>query len=65
MKHEVARYLQNHQGRFLLVNSLARRVRDLQSGQKALAPLGIDLEDTARNEFRAGKVNVTTLADEE
>jgi DNA-directed RNA polymerase subunit K/omega len=64
MKHDVAKYLQNHQGRFLLVNSMARRVRDLQGGQKPLAPLGADLEDTARNEFRLGKINVTTTADE-
>lgn len=64
MKHDIAKYIQNHQGRFLLVNSMARRVRDLQGGQKALAPLGADLEDTARNEFRLGKINVTTTADE-
>ena len=64
MKHDVSKYIQNHQGRFLLVNSLARRVRDLQSGQKALVPIIGDLEDTARSEFRHGKISVTTTADE-
>ncbi|HUT26070.1 MAG TPA: DNA-directed RNA polymerase subunit omega [Sumerlaeia bacterium] len=64
MKHDVRMLLETHRGKFLLVNSLARRIRALQSGHKALVPRrSDDLITVAQEEFRQGKVVVATYAD--
>ena len=66
MKHDIAKYVEEHSKRFLLVNSISRRVRDLQSGYKSLVPPGgKNVEEIAIEEFRQNKVNVTTMDDEE
>lgn len=65
MKHDVSNYVRESKGKYLLVNSMARRMRDLQSGYKALVPVaGRTLEEVAIEEFKQGKINVHTLGDE-
>ena len=64
MKHNMAKLIEEQRGRYLLVNSLARRVRALQSGSKPLVGRGGgDLNDVALSEFRQGKVLVSTAGD--
>lgn len=64
MEHDVRTLLETHRGKFLLVNSLARRIRALQSGHKALVPRRSDnLINLAQEEFHQGKIRVTTYAD--
>ncbi len=66
MKHDIAKYVEEHSKKFLLVNSISKRVRDLQSGHKSLVPSGAkNIEEIAIEEFRQNKVNVTTMDDEE
>ena len=66
MKHDAPTLLDTHRGKFLMVNSLARRIRALQSGHKALVPRRSDnLITLATEEFLQEKVIVTTLTDEE
>ena len=61
-KHDVGKYVREHSGKYLLVNSLARRVRELQSGHKPLIPHGSQNPvDTAIKEFAEDKIAVTTL----
>ncbi|MFW6303345.1 MAG: DNA-directed RNA polymerase subunit omega [Candidatus Sumerlaeota bacterium] len=61
MEHDVSSYVKESKGKFLLVNSLSKRVRDLQSGYKPLVPAsGKDFEDIAIEEFREGKIQVET-----
>ena len=65
MEHDVSTYVKNHSNKYLVVNSLSRRVRDLQSGYKALVnPAGRDLMDIATDEFLQEKISVSTLQDE-
>lgn len=65
MKHNVSDYVEKHKERYLLVNSISRRVHDLQSGYKPLVPpIGQSLSDVATEEFRQSKIEVTTRNDE-
>lgn len=66
MKHDMAKHVKEHSKRFLLVNAVSRRVRDLQNGYKSLVPPGgKTTEEIAIEEFRQNKIEVTTLDDEE
>jgi DNA-directed RNA polymerase subunit K/omega len=61
MEHDVSSYVKEHKGKYLLVNSLSKRVRDLQSGYKPLIPAsGKDFESIAVEEFREEKIRVET-----
>ncbi len=61
MEHDVSSYVKEHKGKYLLVNSLSKRVRDLQSGYKPLVPSsGKDFETIAIDEFREEKIRVET-----
>lgn len=63
MQHDVSSYVKEHRGKYLLVNSLSKRVRDLQSGYKPLVPSsGKDFEEIAIDEFRENKIQVETRA---
>jgi DNA-directed RNA polymerase subunit K/omega len=65
MKHDISAYVREHRGKYLLINSISRRVRDLQSGHKALVPPRGELLDIATEEFRQGMMLVNTRSDEE
>jgi DNA-directed RNA polymerase subunit K/omega len=66
MEHDTRKMMESRKGKYLLVNGLARRVRALQSGSKPLVtvPDG-DLMDVAVEEFRQGKIRLTTHTEEE
>jgi len=65
MIHDVQHLMDAKRGKYLLVNSIARRVRALQSGSKPLVPRhDIDLLETAMEEFRQGKILVKSRKEE-
>lgn len=65
IEHDMSKLIERNRGRYLLVSSLARRVRALQSGAKPLIGRGTagDLTQTALEEFRQRKVRVSTVSD--
>lgn len=66
VQHDMSEYLEKHMKKYLVVNSVCRRVRDLQSGFKALVPVGgKSLDEVALEELRQSKLVVTTLDDVE
>jgi DNA-directed RNA polymerase subunit K/omega len=66
MNHDVQYLLSARRGKYLLVNSLARRVRALQSGSKPLVSRhDNNLVETAFDEFRQGKILVKSRTEED
>ena len=63
-RHDIGKYTREHAGKYLVVNALARRVRELQSGHKPLIKhAGGNLADVAVHEFAQDKVIVSTLSE--
>ena len=63
-RHDIGKYTREHEGKYLVVNALARRVRALQSGHKPLIKhAGGNLADVALQEFAQDHVIVSTLAE--
>ena len=67
LTEDPATLIREHRGMYMMINAISRRVRDLQSGERALSHLpegNKDLVKVAIQEFLEGKLDIIPRQDQ-